>query len=202
MGYAVGAADLCAAGIGAPHIRQRLFWVADSQCGRRGPSGESQRLHEICERGADERMPVESASSSNGVADTELSGTTRLREYSRKSTHKTKPKRTGTSCYDPDGRVADSIKQGLEGHAGDVNRGNEPGRQQADTVGSITAGCESGFWSNSILIPCADGKARRVPVESSLFPLAPGLPGRVGLLRGAGNTIVPQLAAEFIKAFI
>lgn len=28
--YAVGAADLCAAGVGAPHIRQRLFWVADS----------------------------------------------------------------------------------------------------------------------------------------------------------------------------
>jgi DNA (cytosine-5)-methyltransferase 1 len=31
MGYAVGAADLCAAGIGAPHIRQRLFWVADRE---------------------------------------------------------------------------------------------------------------------------------------------------------------------------
>jgi site-specific DNA-cytosine methylase len=28
--YAVGAADLCAAGVGAPHIRQRLFWVAQS----------------------------------------------------------------------------------------------------------------------------------------------------------------------------
>lgn len=28
--YAVGAVDLCAAGFGAPHIRQRLFWVADS----------------------------------------------------------------------------------------------------------------------------------------------------------------------------
>ena len=27
-GYATGAADLCAAGIGAPHIRQRLFWGA------------------------------------------------------------------------------------------------------------------------------------------------------------------------------
>src|SRR6185295_2290415 len=28
LGYAVGAADLCAAGIGAPHIRQRLYFVA------------------------------------------------------------------------------------------------------------------------------------------------------------------------------
>jgi len=29
-GYAIGAADLCAAGVGAPHIRQRLFFVADA----------------------------------------------------------------------------------------------------------------------------------------------------------------------------
>jgi len=28
--YAVGALDLCAASVGAPHIRQRLWWVADS----------------------------------------------------------------------------------------------------------------------------------------------------------------------------
>lgn len=28
-GYAVGAVDLCAAGVGAPHIRQRLWFVAD-----------------------------------------------------------------------------------------------------------------------------------------------------------------------------
>ena len=28
LGYEVGAADLCAAGVGAPHIRQRLYWVA------------------------------------------------------------------------------------------------------------------------------------------------------------------------------
>jgi DNA (cytosine-5)-methyltransferase 1 len=30
-GYAVGDADLCAAGVGAPHIRQRLFFVADHE---------------------------------------------------------------------------------------------------------------------------------------------------------------------------
>ncbi|EDD7982957.1 hypothetical protein BXK42_12030 [Salmonella enterica subsp. enterica serovar Kottbus] len=44
-GYAVAVIDFCAAGIGAPHIRQRLFWVADAdsqcmetpvECGERG----------------------------------------------------------------------------------------------------------------------------------------------------------------------
>ena len=34
-GYAVGAADLPAASVGAPHIRQRLWWVADSNPRRR-----------------------------------------------------------------------------------------------------------------------------------------------------------------------
>jgi DNA (cytosine-5)-methyltransferase 1 len=32
--------------------------------------------------------------------------------------------------------------------------------------------------------------------------LAHGIPGRVGLLRGAGNAIVPQVAAEFIAAYM
>jgi DNA (cytosine-5)-methyltransferase 1 len=32
MGYAFGASDLCAAGIGAPHIRQRIFWVGYTTC--------------------------------------------------------------------------------------------------------------------------------------------------------------------------
>jgi DNA (cytosine-5)-methyltransferase 1 len=34
LGYACGGADLCAAGVGAPHIRQRLFWVGNA-CGDR-----------------------------------------------------------------------------------------------------------------------------------------------------------------------
>jgi DNA (cytosine-5)-methyltransferase 1 len=34
-GYAFGAADLCAAGVGAPHIRQRLFFVAYADDKRR-----------------------------------------------------------------------------------------------------------------------------------------------------------------------
>lgn len=32
--YTTAALDLCAAGFGAPHIRQRLYWVADTHCAR------------------------------------------------------------------------------------------------------------------------------------------------------------------------
>ena len=56
----------------------------------------------------------------------------------------------------------------------------------------------SDCWSVFDLIPCRDGKTRRI--ESGTFPLAHGIPGRVGLLRGYGNAIVPQVAAEFIQA--
>lgn len=36
--------------------------------------------------------------------------------------------------------------------------------------------------------------------DPALFPLAPSMPGRVGLLKGAGNAIHPHVAAEFIRA--
>lgn len=57
-----------------------------------------------------------------------------------------------------------------------------------------------GFWSGADWIGCRDGRFR--PVEPGAFPLANGIPARVGRLRGYGNAIVPQVAAEFIKAFM
>nr|DAM60926.1 MAG TPA: Cytosine specific methyltransferase [Caudoviricetes sp.] len=57
-----------------------------------------------------------------------------------------------------------------------------------------------GFWSDADWLGCRDGKFR--PVEPGTFPLANGIPARVGRLRGYGNAIVPQVAAEFIKAFM
>ena len=44
LGYAVGAADLCAAGVGAPHIRQRLFWGAQRLADANLPRPETERV--------------------------------------------------------------------------------------------------------------------------------------------------------------
>lgn len=60
-GYAVAAADLCAASVGAPHIRQRLFFVAYTNragCGeqwrrRLSRLGDASRRHDTDGRGAD-----------------------------------------------------------------------------------------------------------------------------------------------------
>ena len=56
-----------------------------------------------------------------------------------------------------------------------------------------------GEWRAADWLHCTDGKWRAV--ESGTFPLADGLPVRVGRLRGYGNAIVPQLAATFVKSF-
>lgn len=161
LGYQRAGADLCAAGVGAPHIRQRLFWVADAANGngRGGECGAQTGIGAVGERW---RRPT------GGRAD---------------------------------GWMGNVQQQGLERHAGDGPYGHEPGRIGKEPTGSAPANGGS-FSSSAIWHPCRDGKARRIAPEPALFPMADGLPGRVGLLRGAGNAIVPQVAQAFIEAFL
>jgi DNA (cytosine-5)-methyltransferase 1 len=57
-------------------------------------------------------------------------------------------------------------------------------------------------WAATEWLECLDGKTRRIPTEPELFPLADGVPGRVGQLRAYGNAIVPQVAAQFVMSFM
>lgn len=56
------------------------------------------------------------------------------------------------------------------------------------------------FGENVRYILCGDGRVRPIPPEPGLFPLAHGVPCRVGRLRAYGNAIVPQVGAAFIRA--
>ena len=61
-GYAVGAVDLCAAGLAAPHIRQRLYWVAvsaerEKRIRGRGTVGK-RIVHGLLERGGEVKASV------------------------------------------------------------------------------------------------------------------------------------------------
>ncbi|WP_080870702.1 DNA cytosine methyltransferase [Xanthomonas campestris] len=69
--YAVGATDLCAAGVGAPHIRQRLYWVADSRSSR-SLSRAQPRLHRSQEGSGTRDVKPKRYGAACGVADDQL----------------------------------------------------------------------------------------------------------------------------------
>lgn len=83
----------------------------------------------------------------------------------------------------------------------DRSQGWLSGRQdQERETFSGSAGCSgaAGNWDAVRWVACRDGKQR--PIEPGTFPLADGIPARMGRLRGYGNAIVPQVAAAFIRA--
>jgi hypothetical protein len=73
-------------------------------------------------------------------------------------------------------------------------------RSRQDRAEAPRPSADSGFWDDAELIPCLDGKSRRV--EPGTPPLVDGFPGRVGQLRAYGNAISPQVAAGFVKAYL
>jgi DNA (cytosine-5)-methyltransferase 1 len=198
MGYAVGASDLCAAGVGAPHIRQRLYWLAyaghteqRSGQGRAGRLEEAERgeaCQHIAENGMDGRLgnsAIESCERDAG------------------SLPRTQAEVDGERItVDGDLPIGFEYASSGVGGLGNADKSRPQGfgglPECPDQRIARTAGV--GFWSEFELIPCRDGKARRI--EPGTFPLAHGVSGRVGLLRGYGNAIVPQAAAEFVGAFL
>ena len=68
--------------------------------------------------------------------------------------------------------------------------------QGADSTSESTGA--GGFWDVAEWIRCPDGKQRLV--EPTISLLADGFQSRKPLLHAIGNAIVPQAAAEFIKA--
>ena len=174
-GYTTGAIDFCAAGVGAPHIRQRLYFVAiakyaerwteqqaeDAGSGRSG-SGGGRLLGDTCGTGL-ERWISESADDGAERAPIERASTNARGVVNAKG-----------EC----GQVW-STKGGPEGRP--------PSR-----------GAVNGFWSDAEWLWCRDKKYR--PAGPGIFPLAYGIPNRVGTLRGAGNAIVPWAAAAFVRS--
>ena len=222
MGYTVGAADLCAAGIGAPHIRQRLFWVAYS-----AGTPRAQQLRESWRRKTPSTDTPECSGLVGGLADSEL-------QYAGPGVSGIE----GPSRGGRDRSAVDGASQRLGNSHGD---GSFAGRSATEANGhgySVDSASgddshESGWidqepWRSDHCssIDCIDGKRRRIPrPESGIQPLAYGIPRRmgtlssgatrmeqravslargyrVGSLRGYGNAIVPQLAAVFVTSCI
>lgn len=157
-GYAIGAAVLPACSVGAPHRRDRLWFVANAQSiGRKQWNKNS--------RGRDER---DGQGKITGLGDNDLC----VRTLS------------DTECFGQQG----------QGEYSEPLCTTPDKTWKTDRSDDAGAGNWKGLW-----IDCPDGKQRLT--EPSIRLLAYGFPERVACLHGFGNAIVPQVAAEFIKAY-
>lgn len=207
-GYACGAVVLGAHSVGSPHIRQRLFWVADTTMPRRA----GQERHSESQARDEARVQLSCADGEvDRVAESQSDG----RNQGRPESNGRQP---SSGCESS--RLVQSSESRLQGHAAHGNNGHQSGRINQDTHGPAAT---TGAWDQFAIAHCRDGKARRVPLpESGVQPLADGIPrklgsvltgvdrvaeraartSRVGRLKGYGNAIVPQVAAEFLVAIL
>lgn len=208
--YAVGAADLPACGAGAPHRRQRLFWVANANSednsGRRiqrHGDGDSTLHGATCERFtgfcSDGSMadPMHAKRRENHVHRTNgRDGPNDGRKEARRES------RTCGEVF----LLGDSKNIGQQGVFLPDNEESPNGIKETDT------------WDQLEWLTCSDGKAR--PTQPGIFPLVDGISksvvrggdrsmapnanqsaeARTMRLKGYGNAIVPQVAALFITA--
>lgn len=198
LGYAFGLVPFTSAGIGAPHIRERAYWVANAD------SVISDRRGNVRSPGRDEY--------SNGGDDVRLADAGR--EYKGSARNK---ERAGESFRaGEDGGLGNANVARLEGLSGnDCAAGREgatgpaaaPGVYDglANTTGQLHHQCNDGanecgrqgdteqnrmggepvraievnsFWRDADWLLCRDGKWR--PVEPGTFPLVDGAAARMG----------------------
>ena len=220
-GYARGAVDLCAAGVGAPHIRQRLWLFAeladplryglegsepfnstaggrrspDENCASVGGMAYSDSQQHDGRGGFGQRRGLEH---SNGGAISEL-------EYARQSC-RSSVSLGGMANSNSDGRAAGKFGSAREtASVQGVDWSSEFGTGEFGGTSRLI--CESrptgpvnGRWSDADWLFCRDGKWR--PVEPGTFPLANGAPARVGRLRAYGNAINSEAAETIIRAYM
>lgn len=235
LGYAVGSSDLCVAGIGGPHIRQRIYWgavrleyaksdrwkqwwsesgwsgfasgcsdgwLADSEhnggrCNEQESRTEGRTVDRGISSGACRLADTSDSDGRRGISG-EKTGTgedgerrlgpassataCRLGDSSGDNERRNKFRGAGLSFGIAAGgsgsRLGDSISQGLEGYAGDVDRGSESGRIDSGEVRSASSADPWGDWYP---VYCRDGKTRRV--GRAVQPLAHGVPRKLGSLQ-------------------
>ena len=193
-GYTFGSVDTCAAGFGAPHIRQRLYFVADAADERTRRPGQTEPSGDGEENGIPR---TDSGIATSGLADAE-DAERRAGERREKAGIGPHGERRWRSASDGvAGDMGDTEQPGLEGHTGHGDDRDQPGRQREGEAGSTPT---AGFWGDAVWLPCRDGKAR--PTKPGIFPLAHGTSQRVGRLRAYGNAICAPQAAEFVGAFL
>ncbi|CAM6814303.1 DNA cytosine methyltransferase [Klebsiella michiganensis] len=214
MGYAFGLVPFTSAGIGAPHIRERVYWVANAGSGRydrrTAAAGQETRA------GAGIAIGV-------GIGGLGNANVARLEGLSGNDGAAGRKGTTGPAAAPGvhDGLANTDDEQHSIAISGCGHEHVSTGREQDPAASAGLRGDYrplevNGFWRDADWLLCRDGKWR--PVEPGTFPLVDGAaarmgrvePGvarvassnRVGRLKGYGNAINAQAAAAFIRAYM
>ena len=230
LGYAFGSVPFPSAGVGAPHIRDRNYWVADATSQRRNrgqntarPGGwASAEAGGFTVRMADTRHDHDAGEISTacveqqkahgpaniacrcGISSCRLDDTVDTRPQGHAG-HDSAAGRQG-----PAGSIATTGLYGGMGNAygpehearcGDNMGAGEPADAPSRPGGAAQRpGPTNGLWADADWLFCRDGKWR--PVMPGTFPLVTGAPARVGRLRGYGNAINAKAAQAFIESYL
>lgn len=209
--------------VGGPHIRSRLYWLADANGGRLQQRDAGQRAISESDTNSD-LGPVADSSSTGTGRNSRAALATEAERCGKWSSdgvrcsdkpvsgRSTCGKDYATECCSVGVALGDTNSSGLIQQCGTVT---VPAEQPPSELRGDTS------WSDFTILPCLDNKARRV--ESGTFPLVDGIPGGVGhsgypglpisaaeanataegrvmRLHGYGNAICIPVAVEFIKA--
>ena len=202
--YAVGAADLPACGAGAPHRRQRLFWVANAKskrgCWREsrpdgttklGRSGETDWMansHRSEQQTRDRITRTKRQEDVGCLGAHGLMGNP-MHTQRRKNDERSEP----DGCHrEDDGRqetfgfagarrqVFDLADPESQRHEGRILRAPGRGPQERAEAG--------GAWDDLGWLTCSDGKSR--PSQPGIFPLVDGV--SQGVVRGGDRSMAPD----------
>ncbi|HBC6987136.1 DNA cytosine methyltransferase [Klebsiella oxytoca] len=182
VGYAFGLVPFTSAGIGAPHIRERAYWVANSG-GERLNRIDSLLQREECGRVTESVLEASRDRNAGSVANTNGERSQRERE----------------NCHQERWEGSDVRQAGLRCGTGVISTLEVNGFwRDADWLL-----CRDGKWRpvEPGTFPLVDGAAARMGrVEPGVERVASS--NRVGRLKGYGNAINAQAAAAFIRAYM
>lgn len=195
--YRVGQIVLTAAGEGAPHIRQRLYWVADSSKQRQSGQRElGQSLHTTENQDREVNRIIGIGDINNRVENTigngqckrpeiggGLSGQCQDGETCDQFERRSEVCRLGNTEHDGHATcqiTASDIQPSAEWRQNGENLSGESTGASGRTDATSLSRCQDGRteWDNPDWLYCRDEKYR--PIKSSIEPLANGLSRGMG----------------------